>query len=331
MKRFFVAALAVLLLVSCASKPQYDNYSFFAMDTFGEVRAYSFEGDKTAAFKSAQKIAEDVEKQISKTLEESPIYKLNSFENGSVELGEYLDELLTASMEISEVTDGCFEPMSGGLVELWERCEEEQRIPSSEELDACVSEMYNVKINKDENVLYKSGNVKFDFGAIGKGYAADKMVEDLKLNGVGVGMVTFVSTVAVFGDRDFKIAIRTPDTSGQTAGYITMRDEALSVSGDYERFYTINGVNYNHIIDPHTGMPVSNGIHSVAVVSDSAATADALSTAIFVMGSEKMTELYVEGILDFEALIITDSHVIVTPGMAEKFELVSNDYKLAEN
>ena len=149
------------------------------------------------------------------------------------------------------------------------------------------------------------------------------MVEDLKANGVEKGMITFVSTVAVFGGRDFKIAVRTPDTSGQTAGYITMKNEALSVSGDYERFYTIHGVNYNHIIDPHAGRPVSNGIHSVAVVCESAAVADALSTAIFAMGIEKTAELYNSGIINFKAVIITDDGVIITPNIKENFELVA--------
>ena len=143
-------------------------------------------------------------------------------------------------------------------------------------------------------------------------------------------MVTFVSTVSVFGERDFKIAIRTPDTDGQTAGYISLKNEALSVSGDYERFYTIHGVNYNHIIDPHTGYPPSNGIHSVAVVCESAALSDALSTAILAMGAQKAMGLYSSSYIDFEAVIITDKEIILTPGMLEKFELVSKNYTLAE-
>lgn len=332
MRKLLLAIVSVLLLSSCASKPQYEKHSFFVMDTFAEVRLYSEAEDNIATLKAAQSVAENIEKQISKTHTESPVYKLNSVSSGSIATDEYLDELLSISTEISKATDGYFEPMSGGLAELWKICEEEQRLPAEDEIAKRVSDVYNTKLIKNENgILHKDGEAKFDFGAIGKGYAADKMTDELKANGVSVGMVTFVSTIAVFGDRDFKIAVRTPDTGGQTAGYITMRNEALSVSGDYERFYTIHGERYNHIIDPHSGYPTSNGIHSVAVVCKSAATADALSTAIFAMGTEKAMELYSSGIIDFEAVIITDNNVILTPGMVEKFELVSQSYTIAEN
>ena len=301
------------------------------MDTFGEVRIYSGAEDSTAAFVSAQKIAENIENLCSKTIAESPVYKFNASENTSIDLNGGLDELISVSMEIAEITDGYFEPMSGGLVEHWEKCESEQRLPTDTEISQKISDIYNTKLTKnDNNILYKNGNAKFDFGAIGKGYAADKMVQDLKEKGVEVGMVTFVSTVSVFGERDFKIAIRTPDTDGQTAGYISLKNEALSVSGDYERFYTIHGVNYNHIIDPHTGYPPSNGIHSVAVVCESAALSDALSTAILAMGAQKAMGLYSSSYIDFEAVIITDKEIILTPGMLEKFELVSKNYTLAE-
>ena len=330
MKKIFCLFVATVLLVSCAAKSEYKKHSFFVMDTFAEIRIYSETDDYTAAFKSVQNVAESVEKQISWTLQDSPIYKINSVDSGSVELSKTLDELLTVSMEIAEITGGYFEPVSGGLMELWESCENEQRIPTDEELSEKVSDIYNTKSIKKESRLYKNGKGKFEFGAIGKGYAADKIVENLKSNGVKTGMVTFVSTIAVFGERDFKIAIRTPDTSGQTAGYITIRDESLSVSGDYERFYTINGEKYNHIIDPHTGLPVSNGIHSVAVVCKDAAVSDALSTALFAMGMEKMMEFYSSGIIDFEALVITDDNIILTPGMIDKFELISKNYTIAE-
>ena len=330
MKKIFIVLLSALLLVSCASKAEYEKHSFFAMDTFTEIRIYSEAEDTTATHKSAQNIAEDIEKSISNKIEESPVYKINSVTEGSAELDKYLDELLSISMEIAEMTDGYFEPMSGSLVELWEKCENEQRIPTESEISESVSTIYNTELIKNENgVLHKNGEGKFDFGAIGKGYAADKMVEDLKSNGVETGMVTFVSTIAVFGERDFKIAVRTPDTSGQTAGYITMRNEALSISGDYERFYTIHGVKYNHIIDPHSGYPTSNGIHSVAVFCESAATADALSTAIFAMGVEKTAKLYNDGIVDFEAVIITDDGVIITPDIKNNFELVAK-YKIID-
>ncbi|MBQ7293416.1 MAG: FAD:protein FMN transferase [Clostridia bacterium] len=328
MKKLFLILLAMLCLVSCSSKNEYESHTFFSMDTFAEVRVYNGRKDATS---SAERIANDIEKIISKTLSNSPIYTLNATDTSSTDLNDTLDEILNISLEIAEITDGAFEPMSGGLVELWEKCETEQRLPGDEELSEQISAIHNTEIYKSDGTLFKNGGAKFEFGAIGKGYAADKMVQILKDNGVSVGMVSFVSTVSVFGDRDFKIAVRTPDNSGETAGYLTMRDQSLSVSGDYERFYTINDKTYNHIINPYSGYPVSNGTHSVAVVCESAAVADALSTAIFVMDIEKAMELYSSGVIEFEMMIITDEHIIITPGMMKNFELVTTKYKLAEN
>lgn len=332
MKKILLVFLAALLLTSCAQKNGYEKHSFFSMDTFAEVRSYSKVDDTIATLKSAQRVSDSIEGSVSKTLETSFTHRLNTVSDGNIQTDEWFTELLDMSVKLSEITDGYFNPLSGDLVELWEKCEREQRIPVQDELTERIVNIENTQIQiGGQFSITKKGDAKLDFGAVGKGYAADKMVDELKNNGVDVGMVTFVSTVSVFGERDFKIAIRTPDTSGETAGYITMRNQALSVSGDYERFYTINGKNYTHIIDPHSGLPVSNGIHSVVVVCESAAVADALSTAIFAMGIEKSTELYSSGKVEFEALIITDEHIVVTPRMAEKFELVSDRYKLAEN
>lgn len=328
MKKILMLLVPLLLFTACTEKSQYESYNFFAMDTFVEVRLYSEAVDKISVFKAVQTAVDDVEKSVSKTIEESPAYQLNS--GNCVNYNEIFDDLLLVSLEISALTGGCFEPMSGGLVELWERCENEQRIPQKEEISNAVSDIENTTLLKNENGIWsKEGAAKLDFGAIGKGYAADKAVDILKRNNVACGMVTFISTVSVFGERDFKIAIRTPDTSGRIAGYVTLCNESLSISGDYERFYTINGERYNHIVDPYSGYSVSNGIHSVAVICDSAAQADAISTAIFVMGIEKASELYNRGMIDFEAVIITDEEIVVTPKIKNDFELVA-EYKITD-
>ena len=321
MKKILLFFLAALLLTSCAQKNGYEKHSFFSMDTLAEVRNYSKVDDTIATLKSAQRISEGIEGSVSKTLETSFTHKLNTVSEGNIQSDAWFAELLDMSVNLSEITDGYFNPLSGDLVELWENCEREQRIPLADELAKRISDIENTQIKISEQfTVTKKGNAKLDFGAIGKGYAADKMVEALKKNGVDVGMVTFVSTVSVFGERDFKIAIRTPDTSGETAGYITMRNEALSVSGDYERFYTIEGERYHHILDPKTGYPSNSGLSSVAVVCSNGALADALSTALFVMGEQAAQALYREGVFEFEAIFIaSDGTVSQTDGMKSLF------------
>ena len=89
----------------------------------------------------------------------------------------------------------------------------------------------------------------------------------------------------------------------------------MSVSGDYERFYTVGGEKYHHIIDPKTGYPASSGIRSVAVICDDGTLADALSTALFVMGYGKALELYQKNAIEFEAVFFfADGSTKTTPG-----------------
>ncbi|MBO5305450.1 MAG: FAD:protein FMN transferase, partial [Clostridia bacterium] len=145
---------------------------------------------------------------------------------------------------------------------------------------------------------------------------------------VTCGMISFVSSVTVFGKRDFKIGIRTPDTSGELCGYVTLRDKSLSVSGDYERFYEIGGERYAHILDTKTGEPIASELHSVVVIANDGVTADVLSTAIFVMGIEKAAEFYQNRNIEFEFLCIYGDKIILSDGFASQFEIKSNVYRM---
>ena len=178
-------------------------------------------------------------------------------------------------------------------------------------------------IETAENSLKKqNSNTKLEFGGIAKGYACDKAIEYLKDNGAKSAMVSFVSSMGVFGmnseGQPWRIALKNPTTPDSIAGVIVMNDGFLSVSGDYERYYEIEGKKYNHILDPRSGLPVENGIHSVAVVAPTGAESDALSTAFFVMGVEEAEKKYKDS-LDIKYLFITDSGIFMNGSMAEIF------------
>ena len=177
------------------------------------------------------------------------------------------------------------------------------------------------------NVLTKSDSlIKIDLGGIGKGYASDALVEYLK-EYVNYGMVSFGSNVAVWGEKPdgtkYKIGIKNPLDTGTLIGYIDMSEGVLSVSGDYERYVEIKGQRYHHIIDPSTGYPTNNGIHSVSVICEKGIYADALSTAFMVMGVDKVLELYKSDQIDFEVLFVTDSGIVMSDGMKEIFTPIS--------
>lgn len=323
--------LSLLILPSCRRDLGYESQSFFAMDSFAEVRLYSDVSDPTAVLARAKELIGNIETAVSAQKEGGDTYLLNASAMGISEVSPYLAELLAISEEMTQITEGSFDVRTGALLSLWKRCETEQRLPTDEELKAAIA-LIETTVFAEENSISKSApHTELDFGAIGKGYTADKVTEMLRESGVTCGMISFVSTVTVFGEREqgaFRIAIRRPDTSGAIAGYIPLQDESLSVSGDYERFYEINGEQYAHILDPKTGLPAESGIHSTAVVAPKGAVADALSTAIMVMGVEKTAALYNSRVLDFEAVIFLDDIILVTDGMADRFELADEGYQV---
>lgn len=327
MKKLSIFFVIFLIFLTSCSAPTYESSNFFVMDTLAEVRVYGVDKNASNALIVCKQVAESLEQKISATKEGSDTYAFNHSEADA--FSDEFIELTRLSLDFSELTDGYFDATSGRLIDLWKGCEEEGRFPTDAEKATALHALGYQKIQVDENTVKKASHeLMLDFGAIGKGYAADKMEESLKENGIECGMISFVSSVTVFGGRDFKIGIRRPDTSGELCGYVTLRDESLSVSGDYERFYEIDGERYPHILNTKTGEPASSELHSVVVISDSGVAADALSTAIFVMGIERAAELYQRDKLDFEFLCITGDKMVVSEGFAEHFEAKPDSYHL---
>jgi len=156
--------------------------------------------------------------------------------------------------------------------------------------------------------------MKIGFGGIGKGYAAMKTAELMKQHGINSGIVNAGGDLFTWGDGDmgegWKVAIADPKATGDMMAYLSLKNQSIVTSGDYERFAMINGVRYAHIIDPKSGWP-SKGIKSVSVISDDAELADALATSIFVMGQENGLHL-INQLPGIECMIIDDKDEMKT-------------------
>ena len=236
-------------------------------------------------------------------------------------------------IRLSSLTGGAFDYTLGNLTELWNITgggpRGDSTPPAQHEIDAALSHCGRDKIKITGDRISKLDvNVKIDFGGIGKGMAAQQLLEYLSTTDVEYGLVSIGGNIGVFGEKpeygNYKIGIRDPiDTSG-VIGYCYIGSGFVSVSGDYERYFESDGVRYHHILDPKTGYPAESGVHSVAVIASNGAAADALSTALFVMGVDKSLEFYSEGSLSFEAIFVTDSgEIVTTPGISEDmFEAV---------
>lgn len=321
--KLLLLILALLFLCGCGEREY--TYTFFAMDT---VIGLCFTADDRA---TADAIAQDcealvaeIEQQTSRTIETSDVSRFNS-DKGAVTLGEHSLAVIEAALEMASLTEGAYDITVAPLIDLWDVTSEDPRVPDEDEIAAALTQVGYESLTLRDNCLEKScASCAIDLGSIAKGYALGKTKELLSESGVKRALLSFGGNVAVLGEKTdgslWKIGIKNPLSPSEAAGYLYIEGGCISVSGDYERYFEMDGVRYHHIISPKDGYPVSNGIHSVAVFCDNAMMGDALSTAIFVGGIELCERLYAEDAGCFEALIYTDDGLYMTNGIADDYE-----------
>jgi len=320
--------LLLSLLSGCGKGVDSKEYSFFAMDTLITVRLCTEKTDGSSLreeeleslFSRAETIVTDLEKTLSRTRPDSDTYALNKSENGCIFASSVLTALLSESLRIAEETDGAFSPALGLLTDLWNINKGGPRPSDADIRSALIQSDHRTLTVSGNSVAKHSPDVQIDLGGIAKGYAVEQLCAALSESDCAWGLVSIGGNVGVFGAKSdgtpFKIGITDPENTSSTAGYWLIEAGTIAVSGDYERFFEEDGVRYHHILDPSTGMPADSGIRSTAVFSQDGALADALSTALFVMGTEKAFTYYNEHPGTFEAVLITDNNEIyLTPGL----------------
>ena len=209
-----------------------------------------------------------------------------------VKVDAELFNLIKRSLSISKLTDGAFDISYASMDKIWKFDGSMKVMPSEKEIKASVEKVgyHNIILNEeDQSVFLKLKGMKIGFGAIGKGYAADKAKNLLISKGVKAGIMNASGDMNTWGKQpngDFwKVAITNPLNKKNAFGLLPIKSGAVVTSGNYEKYQIFNGIRYSHIIDPRTGYP-SNGIISATVFASKAELADALATSIFVMGVE---------------------------------------------
>lgn len=219
-------------------------------------------------------------------------------------------EVVQRSLDMARLTEGGFNIAVGPAVEAWS-VTELQHIPSPAELQALkpLVDWTTVQVRENERTIFlPREGMRIDVGGIGKGYAADRAVEELKKAGALGGVVALAGDIKTFGNlpdrRGFPVGIRHPRQEGALVAIIDLQNEAISTAGDYERYFEEGGIRYHHILDPVSLEPARK-CQSVTIVASEGVVADGLDTGIFVMGPVRGMEL-VERLPDVEAVIIDD-------------------------
>jgi len=266
----------------------------------------------------ALEAVEELERQISSWDSESETSALNRAAGRSpVAVGANLRALVDLAVSWGERTDSAFDVTVAPLLDLWKRAETQGVPPAEVALKRGLGRVGFKKILAEGDTLFLSEpGMRLDFGAIGKGFAADRAAETLLAAGVENFIVGAGGDLIVRGSRGgepWQVGIRDPRGTGLLA-VSPVSNRAIATSGDYEQFISIGGRRYSHILDPRSGKPVS-GLTSVTVFSTRAADSDALATALFVMGSGEGIE-FVEGFAGVEALFVAeDGSPVLSSGL----------------
>ncbi len=320
-----VAFIVVLLFTSCTkSGVEPRSQSFLMLGTVCRITIYDKPSD--AAFKAAFERIKEIEEHMSIHLDESEISRVNrSAGKAAVAVSPDTFRVVQKALEIARLSGGAFDPTVGPLVEAWGIGGESPRRPSDEEIAHLLTLVgYDrVILDEEEQTIFLSDTgMVLDLGAIAKGYAADEAARVLTEHGVGSAIVNLGGNVLTVGLKVdgslWRIGIQDPEQ--ERGGYALIAEldgTSLVTSGPYERFFTLEGETYHHILDTTTGYPVVNEIISASIITESSFLADALSTTLYALGVEEGMAL-MESLEGVEAILLTADHrLLTTSGVPE--------------
>lgn len=316
---YIIISASVLILLGAAfflnprKASESVNYTKPAMGTIVEFKLMEgdekrFDGASEAAFAEIERL----EALLSSYRPDSDLSRINrSAGDAPVEVAPEVVEVVKAGLKVSGLSGGAFDPTVGVLAAVWGPSGEKGVVPSEAEVKRLLPLVDYRGVIVDEAAgkvgLAKKG-MALNLGGVAKGYIVGKAAQALKDHGVTRGIVHAGGDMFVFQEdrkEPFTIGIQHPRKKGVLLGEACVYNGAAPTSGDYERFFEKDGVRYHHILDPKTGFP-ARGTQSVTLVAEDPTIADALSTAVFVMGPEKGMEL-IERLEGVEGVIVDEN------------------------
>ena len=324
-----LAACVLFLLVSSSPAVEQKTYYLSAMDTMVELNFAVPESSEAEAVKSAVFAEiERLERLISRTEAVSDLNRLNNLAGiEPVVVSPDTYRLVELAYQYAAISNGAFDPTIGPLIDSWGFLGQEFRVPQETEIKQRLPlvDYQNISFNQTETTLFLPvQGMVLELGGLAKGFILDQAVALLKSYGVSSAFINAGGDIALLGSRPdgepWKLGIRHPRDQKKIMAVLNVSDGAVVTSGDYERDFDQAGVAYHHILDPGTGKPVRE-LASVTILAATAAEADALSTAVFVLGPLDGLTL-IEEIPGVEGVLITpELELIVSSGLEGIIEI----------
>lgn len=325
--------VAALMGMTGCARIHFANETDLILGTIVNVRVYGnmSQSRMDEAARAAMDKARSLEQIFSVNIADSELNYVNAHAaDGPIQVSDDLFTVLETSLYYARLTDGAFDPTLGALIQLWGIGTDGARVPSEAELAPLTGrkDYENVVLDAhDRTVYFKTRGFSLDLGAIAKGYTADEMKRLLVDEyGITSAMLNLGGNIITIGSKtdgsDWTLGIadpKNPEDSENPAVLFKTSGQTLVTSGNYQRYFEgSDGTRYHHILDGDTGYPADTGTVSVTIVTDCSMDADALSTAVYVLGPQKGRAL-IESLDNTEAVFIDEQgQVTATDGIRDK-------------
>ena len=330
-KRLGALVLALgLVLAACGKKgPEKHEKQLFAMDTVMLLTAYGDQAD--AALSAAAEVINALAADLDPEKAGGSLHALNVGAGGPVAVSVDCAAVLDTALDVWRETGGALDPALYPVIKAWGFTTGEYRVPDQAELDTLLAAKDTGAIAIDGGTVTVPAGMELSLGAVAKGYAAQRAAEAMAAAGAEQAILSLGGNVQTLGETRpdgglWQVAVTDPKDTGAYVGTLSVGQTAVVTSGGYQRYFEQSGQTYIHILDPATGKPVDNDLLSVTVVTPDGARADALSTALFVLGAEKALD-YAAAHEDVDLVLITrDDRVLVTAGLKDGFTEAGKGY-----
>lgn len=233
-----------------------------------------------------------------------------------VKVDQEVIDLTKRALYFSKLTEGAFDISFAAMDRIWKFDGSMEEIPTSSAIQKAIEKIgyQHIIINEEASTIFlEKPGMKIGFGSTGKGYAADKARELMLQLGIDAGIIDASGDMTTWGTqpdgKPWRIGINNPFDRHQMADILSLKNAAVTTSGDYEKFVVIDGKRYSHIINPKTGMP-STGLTGVTVIGPNAEMCNGFSTSMMVLGKEKGLA-FINQQKEYAALLITDNGKII--------------------
>lgn len=339
MKRKLIAMgliLMMLILQGCSTQEKSINDTKFVIGTIVSIQLNGT--DDQAIIDGSFAILEGVDQWMSLTITDSLINDLNNQAGqGPYPVSEDAFYVIEKALAYSELSGGLFDVSMEPVIDLWGIGTEGAQVPNDQLLAEKLELVGYEKIQLDKEALTVElpEGMSIDLGGIGKGYAADKIVEYLETEGVTSAIINLGGNIVALGskadEQPFRVGVQNPfDSRNDYFGVVEVMDKTVVTSGIYERNFEEDGTLYHHILNPEDGYPMDNGVAGVTVITSKSIDADGLSTVLFLLGVEEGLAL-VNSLDGVECIFVDENRqVYLSDNVGDIFELSDDSFQLME-